>query len=380
MVALVVVLFVVGWFVYPPVYDLITGQTPPRPSSSQPQEPSSQPESVASESKPETTPVLPSELKAVYAPNAMIKDTAKLETLLQQASAAGYNALLFDVKDNTGKVLYNTQNATAKECAAIADSPVDLKALIETLAQYKMQPVARLHTFKDHIVSQKKVAAAVHYQGQEMLWLDNFADRGGKPWLNPYNTEAQGYHIALAQECAEAGVTMIIADSVQFPNASGMNLATFGDTQGKSWDQVLNEFVVKMEEAVTAKGAKFAVASPVSSVMGISGLEHLGKPFAYNSAIAVNSMPAVWGAGSKLAGLVNPVQNPYDTVLATLSTAQSKTEQSLMPFVQAYTDGTIPAAKNKQYTKEDVDAQLKALKELSIKSYILYNPEGVYPF
>ncbi|RPF47548.1 hypothetical protein EDD70_0336 [Hydrogenoanaerobacterium saccharovorans] len=380
-IALLAGLFVVGWFVYPPIYDLLTGQPAVSQSSSSQPQPSSQPEEVPSGSKPEEqTPAVNSALKAVYAPFALVKDSAKLEAMLQQASAAGYNALLFDVKDDTGKVLYNTENATAQDSAAVTQNPIDLKALTETLKKHKIQPVARLHTFKDHIMPKKNTEAAVHYQGQEMLWLDNFADKGGKPWLNPYSTQAQNYNIELAKECVDAGVAMVIADGVQFPNATGMNLATFGDTQGKTWDQALNDFVAKMDDAVTSKGARFAVAAPVSAVMESEGPKHLGKPYAYESTIAVNSMPSVWGAGNQAAGITNPVQNPYDTVLNSLRTAQSKTKQKLLPFVQAYTDKKIPEKNNKEYTKDDIAAQLKALDELKIDGHILYNPEGSYMF
>lgn len=380
MVAVVAGLFVLGWFVYPPVYDLITGQaSTPKPPDSQSEAPlpSEIPESSAAEPEPVPEPE-PEALRMIYAPTAVIMDAARLEALAGQAQAAGCNALLFDVKDNTGKVLYRTANAAAIECGAVAANPFDIKELGVTLKKYGLKPVARLHTLKDHIFSAKNMNTAVHYQNTNGLWLDNYANMGGKPWLNPYSTGAQDYNIALARECAEAGVEMVIADSVQFPNVAGAQLATYGDTQGVTWEQALAAFVVKLEEAVTEKGARFAVATPATALTeGYAGMECFGKPAQYQGLLAVNAMPAFWARQSPLPNEA-PVQRPGETLRATLKPIQ-QLKPELIPFVQCYTDGNVAANKNKQYTKLEIEEQLAVLKELAIESYLLYSPDGVYP-
>lgn len=382
MALLVLCLFVVGWFVYPPVYDLLTGKIaePPQESASEPAPPS-----VSSEPEPEPEPEpaagpMPEVIKAVYAPSAIVQDAAKLESLLTKASNAGYNALLFDVKDADGVVRYNTENATAKKGKAVAETPFELAKLVETLANYKMEPIARLYTFKDHKTSRAVPELGVRYKGEDVLWLDNSPDKGGRSWLNPYDATAQAYLIELAEECVQGGVKMVIADGIQFPQGIGMNLATYGNTAGKSWNDTLGTFVEKLGTAVTQSGAAFATAVPVTALMNTDGLDHLGAPEAYKNMLAVNVMPALLGTGEEIPGFTSPVLNPYSTVLGSLRAAQTITQQPMIAFVQAYTDKAVPAAKNKAYTTEDISAQVDALAEAKVASYILYNPDGSYQF
>lgn len=383
MALLVLCLFVVGWFVYPPVYDLVTGKIAesPQESVSEPAPPSisSEPEQEPEPEPPAAGPMSET-IKAVYAPPAIVQDAAKLESLLTKASNAGYNALLFDVKDADGVVRYNTQNATAQKGKAVADVPFDLPKLVETLASYKMQPIARLYAFKDHKTSRTVPELGVRYKGQEVLWLDNSPDAGGRSWLNPYDINAQAYLIELAEECVQSGVKMVIADGVQFPQGIGMNLATYGNTAGKTWDATLGAFVEKLGTAVTQGGAAFATAVPVTALMNTEGLDYLGAPEAYENMLAVNVMPALLGTGEEIPGFTAPVMNPYSTVLGTLRAAQTITQQPMIAFVQAYTDKAVPAAKNKAYTPEDISAQIDALAEAKVASHILYNPDGSYQF
>ncbi|MEG2874761.1 MAG: putative glycoside hydrolase [Hydrogenoanaerobacterium sp.] len=377
-------LFVLGWFVYPPVYDLITGKTSlkikPDAVSSAPSVSPSEIVTLTPEKPAEPEPEPKSdELKMLYAPYDIVKNAAELEKLAQKAKAAGCNTLLFEVKDNNGNVLYKTANETALNSGAVAKDAFDLKQVAEALAKHGLKPAVRLHTFKDHAVSRKNVEMAVHYMNSSGLWLDNYADKGGRSWLNPYDSSAQEYNIALAQECADVGAVLVIADSVQFPNAVGMNLASYGDTHDVTWEQTLEQFVVKMEDALTQKGAQLAVGAVGSSVTsGYSKLEYLGKPLQYKAQLAINCMPAYWEWQSP-----KPNEAPVKTAGATLSQTLKPVQaakKELIPYVQCYTDSKIKEVNNKPYTKAEVDEQLAVLKELGLESYILYSPDGIYPF
>ena len=370
-IVLLVGLFVLGWFVYQPVYDFITGNISRPPESSSVPEPEPEPEPTP-EPLPEPEPEA---MKLLYAPNETMKNPQALEEIAKKAQAAGCNTLLFEVKNNNGDVLYKTNNEIAIACDAVVADALDLNAVTETLAKYNLKPAVRLHTMKDHVSSRKRIAMSVHYLNTEGLWLDNYVDKGGRSWLNPYDTTAQDYNIELARECVDAGAVLVIADSVQFPKAIGMNLAGYGDTGGKTWSEALNTFATRMNDAVTEKGASFAVATVGTAVtQGYKGLEYLGSPLQYTVPLVVNSMPAYW-AGQTPAPNDAPAQLAGETLRATLSPIKAE----LIPYVQCYTDSTIAAAKNKEYTQLEIDEQIAVLKELGIESYILYSPDGVYP-
>ena len=382
-VLLILGLVAVGWFVYPPVYDMITGNNAPRNSGLEQNvssAPSSEPEEPPAKSEAENaTPTSASAIRAVYAPTEVILDTARLEALLQQASAAGYNTVLFDVKDGSGTVLYNSQNATALQCAAISASPFDLNATVELVTSYQLRPAARIYTMRDPLSSRIRRDMAVKYENEDgMLWLDDYADQGGNSWLNPNSASAQDYNIELVQECLGSGVKLIIASGVQFPTArGGLDKAGYGDVGNKTKADILSGFIARLDSAVSALGGQLAVESPIPALLAPDSYDYLGNPAAY-PLLAVNAMPAIWGTSSQLLDAVNPVQDPYGTVLSTLRTAKGNTQARLIAYVQAYTDNAA-AASGKQYGKAEVSAQLDALHELNIEEYILYSPDGNYP-
>lgn len=47
-------------------------------------------------------------------------------------------------------------------------------------------------------------------------------------------------------------------------------------------------------------------------------------------------------------------------------------------LLQSYTSGTLSSLKNKTYTGEDVDSQIRAAQESGYESYLLYSPDGNY--
>ena len=67
---------------------------------------------------------------------------------------------------------------------------------------------------------------AVHYNKTQMIWLDNEASKGGKPWLNPYSQTAQNYLLEVVKEVKNLGVDAILLDGVQLPDLNS-NVATF---------------------------------------------------------------------------------------------------------------------------------------------------------
>lgn len=71
-----------------------------------------------------------------------------------------------------------------------------------------------------------------------MIWLDNEASKGGKPWLNPYSQTAQNYLLEVVKEVKNLGVDAILLDGVQFPDLNS-NVATFDGEGSVSRNAVL---------------------------------------------------------------------------------------------------------------------------------------------
>lgn len=182
--------------------------------------------SSGEEEKPEPPPINREELKAVYMPQDIAADKEKLRDFILNIDKSGFNSVLVDIKTNKGAVLFATDNKNALEWGAVADSIIDIDYLAGTLKENGLGLAVRIYTYEDEIAARGERDIAIKYQGSEMLWLDNFADSGGKPWLDPYSQGANGYILELALEAVSRGADSVILAGMHFPATSGEN-ATF---------------------------------------------------------------------------------------------------------------------------------------------------------
>lgn len=82
------------------------------PPVSRPADASSQDSSQPADPSEPNTPAAGGALKAFYLPTAQLADSAKLSAALSAAKAAGLNAVVFDLKDSEGNLLYASGHRT----------------------------------------------------------------------------------------------------------------------------------------------------------------------------------------------------------------------------------------------------------------------------
>ena len=101
----------VGWFAYPPVYDFIINWEPPTvqaPESPAPAPGSSLPETSSSlpQEEPDEEAVFPA--SAAYLPPEILEDEERLDQALASLKGKGVEGVVFDLKDATGLVRYQS--------------------------------------------------------------------------------------------------------------------------------------------------------------------------------------------------------------------------------------------------------------------------------
>lgn len=273
LVVLVAALVFLGTIIYQPVSNFIMSLGNWEPVV---MEPSYPPESIGLsgvESLPDTVSEAEQQIpkpvhgvQAVYLPYSIANNNTDLDSFIEKAAQTG-NAVMVDIKDSQGQVLFNTTNEYAVQWEGVIANPVDLRALSQKLKDKNLHLVVRMSLFSDPIAARgHRETNAILYQGSYTLWLDNTPDNGGKPWTHPYSDEVLQYNIQLASEAVDAGAALVVLDNVQFPN-DVTNSATFGDTGGVSRSDAMSAFVAAMQSALEAKGARTAVYLPASAVI-----------------------------------------------------------------------------------------------------------------
>ena len=248
-ILVVAVLFAVGWAVYQPVYDLLfpaggeASSQPAEPSSSLPEE-----SSAPAAEEPEEPVVLPQSAggQMVYLPTEILADTASLPALLESLQAGGMQEILIDLKDAEGLVLYQSQVEAA---ASSLDPQYDLAQVTAAAQAAGVRVAGRLWAFQDRMAATVLYDSCVKYNDTTFNWLDNDAEDGGKPWLNPYDSEAQQYLLDLMEEAMGLGVQDIVLAGVQFPSGISLSAANYGpEEENTPRAQVLYDFVARARE------------------------------------------------------------------------------------------------------------------------------------
>ena len=346
-IAVAAVFAFIGWNAYGPIRDyfagtLLSATADDESSSSVPEEDASASSGqAAAEPEPPAAPVLPAELHAVYLPVSIILDEARLDSMLDALSRTDTNAVLFDLKDTNGTVLYRSQLELVAQAKAQAQNPYDLGQLCEKLEKKSLVPIGRLNAFRDPTAANRVSEACVKYMNTDTTWLDNSPEAGGKPWLNPYSELAQAYITDIAAESVSMGVRRVMLDNVSFPVGYGLELATYGpNASGKTRSDVLAEFIDAADARVEALGGEVSVYITGLAALGANNTYYGSNPLALaNDNVTIGVMPDQFGDAFTLESfaLEAPVLDPGGTVDSLLKfIAPDLSGKQVTAMVQAY--------------------------------------------
>ena len=112
----------------------------------------------------------------------------RMNELIDVAKRTEVNALVIDVKDDRGFVLYDSRVPLANEIGADTNSVMShrkLRAILDTMAAHKIYPIARIVVVKDPLLAEKKPQWAIKRKSDMQPWLD----KNGKPWLDAHVRE-----------------------------------------------------------------------------------------------------------------------------------------------------------------------------------------------
>ncbi len=257
-IVLLLLLFAASYFLARPILDWGThlwyfglkGQSETPESQSQTTEQTPQPEPTATPT-PTPTPQPDGDWATVSLQSVATAELA--QQTAQQLAAQNVKYAVVTLKAQDGTVTY--ASGVEKAAVSLSQTPIDAAAVTDAFKQQGIVPVAEIWAFQDPKAAYNDRDMAVQYAGETagVLWLDNSADAGGKPWLNPYSATARQYVQDLAVEATEMGYETILFNGVQMPQVYSLAYASFGDTAGKTYDAALNECIEQWQTALEQK-------------------------------------------------------------------------------------------------------------------------------
>jgi len=364
------------------------GAQAPKPAPAPPAAPAPQPPFCAapariasSDSLPELRPPLvpqPKVVRGLYVNRwAALGDRGW--QLISLASRTEVNALVIDVKDDRGFVLYRSRVPLAQSIGADTNRPMSharLRAMLDSMRAHHIYPIARIVVAKDPLLASTKLEWAIRRKADPtMPWRD----KKGNPWLDPHQDGPWHYAADLACEAVDLGFSEIQFDYVRFPDDKRLvSEATFPLARGRVRAQVIREQLLTTRARLKPLGV-----AVTADVFGLTvtdttdmGIGQKWEQFINTVDVVLPMMyPSHYNPGSY--GIGNPNAHPYETIAHGLKDAHRRSAgipgaATLRPWYQDFTLGPP------HYTATEVRAQIEAGYANGVQGWVLWNPRSMY--
>lgn len=314
----------------------------------------------------------PIKVRAIYATAETVSRPDQFNALLDTISQTELNAMVVDLKDSTGYVLYDTRVQLAHDIGAV--KPLfDARQLIQTLHQRGIYAIARIVVFEDPVLAEARPAWAIHTPDGE-LWRT----WDGLAWVNAYRSEVWNYDIALATEAASLGFDEIQFDYIRFPSDGPLEQAVYGVQQNQETrSAAIRDFLTKAHSALADTKAYLGVDvfGLTFWELGDSGIgQRLEDIVPEADYISPMLYPSHFAAGSM--GFDIPNDHPYDVVLWSLENGAKRVPNDVRkfrPWLQDFSLGPGIA-----YGDNEVRQQIQAADQFGSNGWMLWNAANVY--
>lgn len=235
MVVIVAALVVVGYGVGRPLMEYLNGKgKTPEPSSAWTPPASAETSDASSEENhgsAETAEVTQETQPDSRTPSALIlPETAALSSdalnsAIAAAKSGGYTDITVTLKDENGNFLYKTSIGDIPE--EQVSGSLTAKQIAKLITDAGFTPRARINTLFDRTTQTYGGDYICYMITDGGIWHDYYVDRGGKSWLDPFNSGTAKYLAAITAELSQAGFSSVILANTRFPQFNTQDYSNF---------------------------------------------------------------------------------------------------------------------------------------------------------
>ncbi len=327
---------------------------------------------------------IPYDAKGVYLTGNTAGNTTKYQHFVNLLNETELNALVIDIKEDSGFVTYRSNAGLVKEVRSDRQTFIkDLDELIQIAKENNIYTIARIVTFKDPFFAGAKPKYAMQRKTGG-VWRDKY----GVSWVDPYRKEVWEYNISIAKEVAEKGFDEIQFDYVRFPEnpkkvdreVAYVNPENM--TKAEAIAKFLNYARTELKNyPVYISADVFGLTTTTVDDMGI------GQQWELIASVVDYVSPMMYPShyANRSYGISIPDANPYATIKAGIEDGiekndklveQDKTVAVIRPWYQDFTASWVKG--HIKYGPEEVLDQVRAGKELGINQYLLWNSGNKY--
>jgi hypothetical protein len=320
----------------------------------------------------------PEPLRGVYMTSWVAGTPLLRDKVIRLIDTTELNAVVIDIKDDTGRISYEVSDPDLKEIGSQEDRIKDLKDFIAEFHERQIYVIGRMAVFQDPYMVKKKPEWAVKKASDGAVWRD----RKGLSWIDPGAKENWDYIIKIAKDAYKAGFDEINFDYIRFPSDGNMSDITYPYSENRIKADVIKDFFAYLHENLSGGKMKisadlFGMTTTNTDDLNIGQV--LENAFPYFDYIAPMVYPSHYPSG--FYGIPNVNAVPYDVVKISMQSAVNRlkvyndtvasTTVQFRPWLQ---DNDYPV----HYTPEMVRAQMQATYDVGLTSWSLWDAANTY--
>lgn len=208
---------------------------------------------------------------AYYLDPDSMSDADSLDAALDELAASGCNAVIFPIKTEGGVFHYRTELdfvATVIDGNDPIQSELSAADIVKAAESRGLRPVALMSVLYDN--NRYGDYRDGSYRSEDGdTWLDTSPEKGGKPWLSPFDETTQDYLCDIVTELGEAGFDEVICDDFIFPEFRSSDIDMLGEEVSPYSDryQALTALAVMMNNAGNDAGTRVMLRITANSVI-----------------------------------------------------------------------------------------------------------------
>jgi len=154
---------------------------------------------------------------AIYAPSTVLESSASLSAFLESARSSGFEAVVIELKNSDGRLLYNSEIPVLQGADIIAGT-LTAEQIVAACTSAGLKPVARINTLMDQLAPRLIGSVSYRFADGNYAWMDGRPEAGGKQWANPFLDGTKAYIAELTEELFNAGFADVVFVNTIFPN------------------------------------------------------------------------------------------------------------------------------------------------------------------
>lgn len=322
-------------------------------------------------------------VRGIYVSAKTLALEKRLNELLELSKKNNINAFIIDVKGDFGEITFLVSQ-DIKKYTQNSNKKVDIKnmePIMKKLKENGIYTIARIVSFKDPTYAKENPDKVISYKESGKA----FSDKDGLVWVSPHDRNLWEYNLFIAKEAAKAGFNEIQFDYVRFPASNGGKLDSILDyknTKKESKARTIQKYLEYAKKEL--EPFKVYISADVYGQIGTSQDDMaIGQYWEAVSSEVDYISPMVYPShyGKGVYGLSVPDANPYKTVYYSVKDSIYRNNNIdnpaiIRPWIQAFTAKWIKG--HIKYGVNEIQEQVKAMKDLGIDEYILWSPTNKY--